>query len=115
MPMKFGRLSNNTFNNYSVKTMQIPENYISDPRCLTDKIIIVTGAGDGIGRVLVDLQREHDALDTLAVGIQRGDGRHHVLRAGVVHRGGRELDLQGGRGTAGAATGAAAAEDGGAR
>lgn len=31
--------------------MQIPENYSSKPQCLAGKIIIVTGAGDGIGRV----------------------------------------------------------------
>lgn len=31
--------------------MQIPENYSSKPQCLAGKIILVTGAGDGIGRV----------------------------------------------------------------
>lgn len=31
--------------------MQLPENYSSKPQCLAGKIIIVTGAGDGIGRV----------------------------------------------------------------
>lgn len=31
--------------------MQIPDNYSSKPQCLAGKIIIVTGAGDGIGRV----------------------------------------------------------------
>lgn len=30
---------------------KIPDNYRSKPHCLADKIIIVTGAGDGIGRV----------------------------------------------------------------
>jgi len=31
--------------------MQIPDNYHHKPQCLAGKVIIVTGAGDGIGRV----------------------------------------------------------------
>lgn len=31
--------------------MQLPDHYQPAPHCLADKIIIVTGAGDGIGRV----------------------------------------------------------------
>lgn len=45
--------------------MQIPENYISDPRCLADKIIIVTGAGDGIGRVAAKTFAAHGATVVL--------------------------------------------------
>jgi len=31
--------------------MKIPENFVPTPNCLANKIILVTGAGDGIGRV----------------------------------------------------------------
>ncbi len=41
--------------------MQTPENYIPVENCLAKKIILVTGAGDGIGRVAAKTFAEHGA------------------------------------------------------
>ncbi|MES2676057.1 MAG: YciK family oxidoreductase [Pseudomonadota bacterium] len=41
--------------------MQTPENYIPTENCLANKIILVTGAGDGIGRVAAKTFAAHGA------------------------------------------------------
>lgn len=41
--------------------MKIPENFSPAPNCLTNKIILVTGAGDGIGRVAAKTFAAHGA------------------------------------------------------
>lgn len=41
--------------------MQTPENYLPLSNCLTNKIILITGAGDGIGRVAAKTFAAHGA------------------------------------------------------
>lgn len=41
--------------------MQIPKDFTADPNCLSKKIILVTGAGDGIGRVAAKTFAAHGA------------------------------------------------------
>lgn len=45
--------------------MKLPENYQPAPSLLKDKIIVVTGAGDGIGRVAAKTFAEHGATVVL--------------------------------------------------
>ncbi len=67
-----------------------PANWIAQPGCLNDKIILVTGAGDGIGRAcafafaelgatVILLGRTREKLDAVYDEIKRRGGREPAL------------------------------------